>query len=101
MKLSELLSVAGKPLWRDKVGCSTFHSQTKRAIEIMNDPMIVDIDTNMLDKYVEVLETLKSHKGKPLTGTTINRNVSVISTLLGYARKRNWIEKLPYFPIKS
>ena len=101
MKLSKLLSLAGMPLWRDKVGCQTFHSQAKRAIEIMNDPQIVDIDTNMLDKYVEVLETLKSHKGKPLTGTTINRNVSVISTLLGYARRRNWIDVLPYFPRKT
>lgn len=100
MLLSELLAEAGMKLWRDKEGCETFHSQARRCINFLNDPDIKDIDTAMVDKFIEKLEELKSHRGKPLASQTINHNVSVLSTLLRYAKQRDWIDKLPHFSRK-
>ena len=51
MKLSELLNEAGMKLWKDKEGCQTFHSQARRCVDILEDPNIEDIDTQMVDKY--------------------------------------------------
>ena len=57
MKLSELLAEAGMKIWKDKEGCQTFHAQAKRCIRLLNDPNINDIDTKMVDKYIEELDT--------------------------------------------
>lgn len=100
MFLSELLSEAGMKLWRDKEGCETFHSQARRCIEFLNDPKIEDIDTNTVDTFIAKLEELKSHRGRPLASQTINHNVSVLSTLLKYAKQRDYIDKLPHFSRK-
>lgn len=100
MLLSELLAEAGMKLWRDKEGCETFHSQARRCIEFLSDPDIKDIDTSMVDTFIEKLEQLKSHRGRPLAAQTINHNVSVLSTLLRYAKQRDYITKLPHFSRK-
>ena len=100
MLLSTLLAEAGMKLWRDKEGCETFHSQARRCIEFLSDPDIKDIDTSMVDTFIEKLEQLKSHRGRPLAAQTINHNVSVLSTLLRYAKQRDYITKLPHFSRK-
>ena len=100
MLLSTLLAEAGMKLWRDKEGCETFHSQARRCIEFLSDPDIKDIDTSMVDAFIEKLEQLKSHRGRPLAAQTINHNVSVLSTLLRYAKQRDYITKLPHFSRK-
>lgn len=100
MKLSELLKQGGMALWKDRDGCTTFHSQAQRCIDMLGDPDIKDIDTAMVDKFIVCLEALKSHRGKPLAAQTINHNVSVLSTLLRYAKQRDLIDKLPHFSRK-
>lgn len=101
MKLSELLNEAGMKLWKDKEGCHTFHSQARRCVDILEDPDIKDIDTQMVDKYVEGLEKVITHRGKPMTGSSINHNISVLCTLLRYAKQRDLIDKMPYFSRKQ
>lgn len=100
MLLSELLAEAGMKLWRDREGCETFFSQARRCIAMLSDPDIKDIDTNMVDAFIAKLEKLKSHRGRPLASQTINHNVSVLSTLLKYAKQRDYITKLPHFSRK-
>lgn len=101
MKLSELLAEAGMKLWKDKNGCDIFHSQAKRCIEILNDPKIEDIDTKMVDLYIEGLERVVTHRGTLMSASSINHNISVLCTLLRYAKQRDYIAKLPYFSRKT
>lgn len=97
MKLSELLAEAGMKLWKEKEGCDTFHSQARRCIEILNDPKIKDIDTKMVDLFIEGLEKVVTHRGTLMSPSSINHNISVLCTLLRYAKQRDYIDKLPYF----
>lgn len=101
MKLSELLQEAGMKLWKDKEGCKTFHSQAQRCVDILNDPNIEDINTSMVDTYVEALEGIKTHRGKLMSPSSINHNISVLCTLLRYAKQREYISKLPHFSRKT
>lgn len=101
MKLSELLSKGGMKLWKDKNGCKTFHSQAQRCIDMLGDPDINDIDTEMVDTYIEMLEQVRTHRGKLMAPTSVNHNVSVLCTLLRYAKQRDWITKLPHFSRKT
>ena len=101
MKLSELLAEAGMKIWKDKDGCQTFHAQANRCIKILNDPDIKSIDTKMVDKFIEGLEKVVTHRGTPLSPSSINHNISVLCTLLRYAKQRDMIDKLPYFSRKA
>ncbi len=101
MKLSELLAEAGMKIWKDKEGCQTFHAQAKRCIRLLNDPNINDIDTKMVDKYIEELEKVVTVRGTTLSGSSINHNISVLCTLLRYAKQRDMVDKLPYFSRKA
>lgn len=101
MKLSELLAEAGMKLWKEKEGCDTFHSQARRCIEILNDPKIKNIDTKMVDLFIEGLEKVVTHRGTLMSPSSINHNISVLCTLLRYAKQRDYIDKLPYFSRKT
>lgn len=101
MKLSELLNEAGMKIWKDKEGCKTFIAQAKRCIRLLNDPDINKIDTKMVDKYVEELEKIVTVRGTTLSGSSINHNISVLCTLLRYAKQRDMVDKLPYFSRKA
>ena len=101
MKLSELLDEAGMKLWKDKDGCDTFHAQARRCIEILNDPDIKDINTQMVDVFIEGLEKVVTHRGSLMRPQSINHNISVLCTLLRYAKQRDYIEKLPHFSRKQ
>jgi len=101
MKLSQLNDKCIEPLWKDCKGINIFKSQLGRAVKYLDDPYINEINTEMIDKFVIQLENTISHKGKPLTNSTINRNLSVLHSVLDYAYKREWLEKKPHFTWKT
>lgn len=101
MKLSQLLSEAGDRLWKEKKGYKTFISQAQRCIKLMNDPNIEDINTSMVDDYIDQLAEIRTHMGNKMSGSSINHNVSVLSTLLRYAKQRDYISKVPHFSRKQ
>ena len=101
MRLSELIDKCFDPLWKDRKGKKIFRSQLRRAVEYLDDPDIADITTESVDNFTIQLENTISHRGVPLTNSTVNRNLSVLHSVLDYAHKREWIKKKPHFTWKT
>lgn len=84
----ELIRRGAEPLWKGKSYYNTAVSNLFDACEIMGNPRINEIDTDMVAEYAQVL---LGHV-KP---STVNRKLSNLHTLLKYAHDREWISRMP------
>lgn len=89
--LRDLIRRASEPLWRGKAYYRTAVSNLEDACEIMGNPRLDEIDTDMVQDYAN---TLLGHV-KP---STVNRKLSSLHTVLKYAHDREWIGRMPKTP---
>ena len=84
----QLVKKAAEPLWRGKSYYMSVISNLEDANEIMGNPLLRDINTDMIADYARVLlEYVKP--------STVNRKLSNVHTVLKYAYDREWIERMP------
>jgi integrase len=92
--LQDLLRKASPRLWTTMAHRKSCESNIYDAIEIMGRPMLKDINTAMIDDYVQVVS-------QGLRNSSINRKLSSLHTILKYAYDREWITKMPKFSWKK
>jgi integrase len=89
-KLSELLRVAGRSLWRGKAYEMTAYRNVEHFISVVGDLPLSEIRTTTIDDFVdEVVGTIKD--------STINRKLTSVHSVLKYAHDREWLAKMPKF----
>lgn len=88
--LKQLIRKATMPLWEGKAYQRTAETNLYDACEIMGDPNLADIDTEMVDEYARIVSA-------GIKNSTVNRKLSSLHTLLKYAHDREWIVKMPKF----
>ena len=88
--LKELVRKSGNTIWQGKAYHKSAISNLCDAVEILGNPPLNQIDTEMIDDYISVI----SATVKP---ATVNRKLSNLHTLLKFARDRGWLETIPKF----
>lgn len=88
--LKQLLRLASPRVWGGKSFQRTAETNVWDACEIMGDPKLTDIDTDMIAEYAQVV----SEGVRP---ATVNRKLSCLHTILKYAYDREWIQRMPKF----
>lgn len=88
--LKQLVRVASNRLWAGKASHRTAETNVWDACEIMGDPKLSDIDTDMIAEYAQIV-------GDGVRPATVNRKLSNLHTLLKYAYDREWISRMPRF----
>lgn len=94
MRLEQLIDKAKDPIWKGNAGYKIVTSHLNKICDILDNPNIVKINTDTIDILICALEE------KSISGSTINRYLSSLHTLLKYAVNRDLIEKMPVFSWK-
>lgn len=87
----QLIRRAVAPIWKDTTYFATCEANLRDACEIMGDPNLADIDTDMVVDYVNVILNY-------VQPSTCNRKLSTLNTILKYAYDREWITRMPKMP---
>lgn len=92
-KLSELYRMGAYPLWGgrpcEQISCINI----EEAITIMRDPLLRDINTQLIDDYIAIIEIGRAPG-------TVNNKLASLAALLKYAVDREWMDKRPKFSWK-
>jgi integrase len=88
--LSELLTIAGKALWRGKAYELTAYRNVRAFIAEVGDLPLGEVRTTTVDDFVLAVRGT-------ISDATINRKLTNVHTILKYAHDREWITKLPKF----
>lgn len=86
--LKDLVHRAANPIWQGRSYHKSVVSNLCDAVEIMNNPLLRDINTDMVDNYIKVLS-------EGVKNSTINRKLSNLHTILQYAYDREWLARIP------
>lgn len=86
----QLIRKAAPHLWSDKAYFRTAETNLWDACDIMGDPRLNEITTEMIDDYVRVVSN-------DVKNSTVNRKLSSLHTILKYAYDREWIARMPKF----
>lgn len=89
--LKQLVRMATNKLWSHTTYMKTVESTLWDACEILEDPKLSEITTDMIEDYVEIVS-------EGLRPSSVNRKLSNLHTLLKYAYDREWIARMPKFP---
>lgn len=88
--LKQLLRYASDRLWGGKAYQRTAETNVWDACEILGDPKLTDIDSEMIAEYASVVS-------EGLSDATVNRKMMSLHTLLKFAYDREWIARVPKF----
>lgn len=88
--LKQLVRVASQRIWAGKAYHRTAETNLWDACEILGDPKLSDINTDMVAEYAHIV----SHG---VRNSTVNRKLSSLHTILKYAYDREWIARMPKF----
>lgn len=88
--LKQLVRMASNRLWAGKAFHRTAETNVWDACEILGDPRLEDIDTDMIAEYAQIV-------GEGVRPSTVNRKLSCLHTILKYAYDREWIARMPKF----
>lgn len=88
--LKELIRLAAPRIWGGKTYHRTAETNLYDACEILDNPRLTDIDTEMVSEYAQIV----SEGVRP---ATVNRKLSCLHTLLKYAYDREWVQRMPKF----
>ena len=89
--LKDLVRLRANELWEGKSYKRTAIANLSDAVEIMYNPLLRDINDDMVSDYAKVLS-------EGVKDSTINRKLSNLHTILSFAHNRGWIEKVPKMP---
>lgn len=90
LTLKDLVRKSADTIWRGKAYHKSAISNLCDAVEILGNPALSEINTEMIDEYISMIsETVKP--------ATVNRKLSNLHTILKFARDRGWVEGLPKF----
>lgn len=92
--LQDLYRRAAINIWGGKVSAKISGRNLEEIIQILENPKLSDITTEMVDDLVGVLSVGRADG-------TVNNKLATLSTILKYAHARGWIEKLPVFSWKD
>lgn len=88
--LKQLIRKASNHLWDGKSYQRTAETNLYDACEIMGDPRLSEITTDMVDEYARIVSA-------NIKNSTVNRKLSCLHTALKYAYDREWIQRMPKF----
>lgn len=88
--LAQLLKRAAPIIWKGKAAEKTMCRNIEEACEIMQNPKLHEINTNMIDQYKLVIS---GH----LAPATVNYKLVNLHRILKFAYEREWMPKMPLF----
>lgn len=88
--LQQLLQRAAPIVWKGKAAEKTMCRNVEEAIEIMGNPKLHEINTDMIDQYKQII---RGH----LAPATVNYKMINLHRILKFAYEREWMPKMPKF----